>query len=701
MKLRLALYALLVITLISCNSKTVSNSSHSGTTNKLINESSPYLLQHAYNPVDWYPWGEAALAKAKKEDKLIIISVGYAACHWCHVMEHESFEDSLVASIMNENFVSIKVDREERPDVDDVYMTAAQLINGRGGWPLNAIAMPDGKPIYAGTYYPKDQWIKILEQFISLKKDDPQKLANSANDLTEGIQGSNVIEVNSNPFDFTMQDFDQTVIKSIANYDRKDGGRQGAPKFPMPNSYEFLMKYHWATGNAEALEIVRTSLDKMGKGGIYDHLGGGFARYSTDAKWLVPHFEKMLYDNGQMVSIYAQAYQLTGDPFYKQIVEETIAFVERELMSDEGGFYSSLDADSEGEEGKFYIWTEEEIESVIGTDAHASILKSFYDVSKNGNWEHKNILNIVEDLEKLAAKQKLDLAEVKAQIDLNKSKLLKKRAERIRPGTDDKVLTSWNALMLAGYVDAYNATGTQAFLDRAITNADFLLAKQFDNGRLNRNYKDGKSSINAFLDDYALLINGLLKLYQATFDEKWIEKSRQLSEYCYENFYNESTKMFDYTSKLDPPLVAKKAEYNDNVVPASNSSMARSLYTLGTLTYNKKYLDTAKQMLNNMMNQMTDTEFLSFYSNWFQLLLDHLKTPYEIAIVGKDAQHNRDALAKNYLGNSIFLGGATEGGLKLLKDKHIEGATMTYVCQNKVCKLPVESTEEALELIKP
>lgn len=685
-----------------CDQKT-SNNLHSGKkTNRLINESSPYLLQHAYNPVDWYPWGEEALEKAKKEDKLLIISVGYAACHWCHVMEHESFEDSIVADLMNKNFIPVKVDREERPDVDDVYMTAAQLINGSGGWPLNAIALPDGRPVFAGTYYPKKQWIKILEQFVHLKANDPSKLTDSAGQLTDGIVESNLIKVNANPFQAKKQDMDAIVKRCIPKFDKKHGGRTGAPKFPMPNSYEFLMKYHWLTGDEASLSTTLTGLDNMAMGGIYDHLGGGFARYSTDDKWLVPHFEKMLYDNGQLVSIYAQAYKLTQNPLYKNVITETIDFVERELMSTKSGFYSSLDADSEGEEGKFYVWTEEEVDALITDEKERDIFKSYYDVSKKGNWEHVTILNQVKDYAALSKKYNLQQEEIIQILEKGKKTLFDKRASRIRPGTDDKILTSWNALMLAGYLDAYDALGDKAYLDRAIKNAQFLTNNQIDkNGRLFRNHKNGKASINAFLDDYALTIHAFLKMYQATLDHQWIKNAEKLTSYCIEQFYNQETKMFDYTSKLDPPLVAKKAEYNDNVIPASNSSMARSLFTLGTLTYNKDYLDKSEQMLNNMLPQLQGAEYLNFYSNWLQLLLDKIYSPYEIAIVGEDAMKSRDMMAKQYLGNSIFLGSTKEENLDLLKDKSVEGATMIYVCQNKVCKIPVEDPTKALALAQP
>ena len=459
MMYKLYTFLILIVFLGGCNKKAISTTNTNGTANKLINESSPYLLQHAYNPVDWHPWGDEALKKAKKEDKLIIISVGYAACHWCHVMEHESFEDSLVASIMNEHFIPVKVDREERPDVDDVYMTAAHLINKRGGWPLNAIAMPDGKPIYAGTYYPKDQWIEILNHFIKLKAEEPQELREQADKLTEGIVSSNTITVNNNPLDYDLPKMESLIDNCLKRYDNKHGGKLGAPKFPFPNAYEFLMKYHWITKDEKSLETTLLSLDKMAKGGIYDQLGGGFARYSTDETWLVPHFEKMLYDNGQLLSTYAQAYQIKPKNLYKDVIEETIEFVEREMSNGEGGFYSSLDADSEGEEGKFYIWTKSEIDSVINNEAHAKIFNAYYDVTKKGNWEHKVILNKVKDLSKVAKKSDRTLEEAQLVIDECKEKLMKARDKKIRPGTDDKVLTSWNALMLAGYVDAYNALG--------------------------------------------------------------------------------------------------------------------------------------------------------------------------------------------------------------------------------------------------
>lgn len=692
---------LIAVMFFQCNTA-MKNTHGNKKANKLINESSPYLLQHAYNPVDWHPWGEEALEKARKEDKLLIISVGYAACHWCHVMEHESFEDSVVARLMNEHFVSIKVDREERPDVDDIYMTAAQLISGRGGWPLNAIAMPDGRPVYAGTYYPKKDWMNILNQIIKVKNEDPEKLEQTAKQLTDGIKNTGLITVSEKEISFSKQDMESYMQRALVLYDKRHGGRSGSPKFPMPNAYEFMMKYHWLTGNQEARDVTEISLDKMAKGGIYDQLGGGFARYSVDAIWLVPHFEKMLYDNGQLVSIYAQAYKLFKKPLYKEVVENTIAFVERELMSEEFGFYSSLDADSEGKEGKFYIWSEYEIDSLITNEEARTAFKKYYDVSSGGNWEFHNILNVVRDKKQLADSLGASVKALDSWLKEGKAILFDARSKRVRPGLDDKILTSWNALMIAGYLDAYDALQNKEYLDMAIKNASFLIDRQIQkDGRLNRNYKDGKSNINAFLDDYALTAHAFLKLYEATFDIKWIEEAEKLVSYSIEHFYNNENKMFNYTSDLDPALIAKKSEYNDNVIPASNSSMARVLHKLGTLRYNTEYLEMSEQMMKNMIDQILTNDYLSFYSNWMQLLFDISRPPYEVAIVGPEAIRLRNELARNYSANTIYLGSEKEENLDLLKDKYLEGSTMIYVCQNKVCKLPVSESENALGLMKP
>jgi len=601
---------------------------------------------------------------------------------------------------MNDHFVSIKVDREERPDVDDVYMTAAQLINGRGGWPLNAIALPNGKPVFAGTYYPKDQWLNILNQIIKVKGETPDKLNDSANKITEGIQSTAVIEVNNNELDFDFTKMKSYVNTTLETFDKKYGGRLGAPKFPMPNAYEFLLKQHWMTNDPELLQVIKVGLDKMAQGGIYDQLGGGFARYSVDEFWLVPHFEKMLYDNGQLVSLYAQAYQLTKDPYYKEVIEKTLGFIKREMTSPDNGFYSSLDADSEGEEGKFYIWDKSDIDSLIADQEKSSIFCNYYDVTSKGNFEHKNILNIVKSKSELAKKYDLSEDQISEIILEGESILMKERNKRIRPGLDDKILTSWNALMTKGYIEAYNALGHEDYLTAALKNANFIKDKQTSaDGKLNRNYKEGKSSINAFLDDYALTISTYLKLYQATFDKSWIDQAELLTKYTIEHFFNAESKMFNYTSNLDPALIAKKSEFEDNVIPSSNSAMARALFTLGTLTYNNDYISTSEQMLKNMIDKIQSTNYISFYSNWAQLLMDHVVAPFEVAIVGKDALSKRKIIAKNYLGNSILLGTESKENLDLLKEKLQEDYTMIYVCQNKTCKLPLEDAQEAVTLV--
>ena len=699
--MRIIYLFILTIMLISSCSKGHQklHSSEHAHTNALIDESSPYLLQHAHNPVDWMPWGPAALEKAEREQKMMIISVGYSACHWCHVMEHESFEDSLVAQIMNENFVCIKVDREERPDVDDVYMTACQLTSGRGcGWPLNAFALPDGRPVWAGTYFPKDQWTSLLKQFITIQKEDYAKLEESAGKITQGIKSSSELEIASISRDYTNEDINKIGTEMLSIMDWKEGGRTDAPKFPMPSIFEFLLQKHYETGDKKALEAVELTLDKMAYGGIYDQLGGGFARYSTDEYWLVPHFEKMLYDNSQLVSLYSHGYQVTKKTLYKDIVEQTLEFVERELMNDSYGFYSSLDADSEGEEGKFYVWQEEEINALIGDKKKADIFKSYYSVKTHGNWEETNILAIDETFE--IKKTGLSAEAVQSILDEGRTLLMRERDKRIRPGLDDKILTSWNGLMLKGYIDAYKAFGTQHYLDVALKNADFILKNVTnEEGRLNRNYKDGKSSINGFLDDYATMIDAFLALYEVTFNEKWLERSEEMTQHVISHFTNEKNGMFFYTSDLDEDLIAKKMGVTDNVIPSSNSMMARNLHKLGTITYNNDYITKSKQMLANMEQQVIEDGQPNFYSNWSQLYQNSVDPVYEVAVLGDESVQKALDLQRAYLPNAYFLGGKNEGSLELLSDKLQDGRTMIYVCQNKVCKIPTDDVEKARGLI--
>ena len=670
-------------------------------TNALIDESSPYLLQHAHNPVNWYPWKEEALQKAKEENKMLIISIGYSACHWCHVMEHESFEDEEVSKIMNENFISIKVDREERPDVDDVYMTACHLASGKScGWPLNAFALPDGRPVWAGTYFPKKNWMEILEYFVKLYKEDKTKLEEYATQLTEGIQGTDDIvkpvEFNN---EFKAESLEKITKQLESQIDFKWGGRQGAPKFPMPTQYEFLLRQYFHTGSEKTLEAITTTLDQMAKGGIYDQLGGGFARYSTDSEWKVPHFEKMLYDNSQLVSLYSHAYQVTKKPLYKRIVDETLRFIERELTDQSGGFYSSLDADSEGEEGKFYVWKKSEIDSVLQDQKAAELFNDYYEITTNGNWEHTNILYIRQTLEALAKRHKLTLEHAESLLQLGRNQLFEARSNRIRPGLDDKVLTSWNALMLQGYIDAYRTFKNPGYLEKAISNGQFLLENMLikDSYRLHRNYKDGRASIAGFLDDYATTIAAFTKLYEVTFDEKWLDHADRLAQTTIEEFFDQDSELFFYTSNNDAPLIARKKEIADNVIPASNSMMARALFQLGTYLNKKDYISKSQRALQVVAPQFVDSDQSSYYSNWAEIYSTFTHPPYEIAIVGPNHLELQQELAANYLPNAFLLGGKQEGNLELLKNKLVEGETYIYVCQNKVCQLPVMEVEKALE----
>jgi uncharacterized protein YyaL (SSP411 family) len=663
-------------------------------TNDLINESSPYLLQHAHNPVNWYPWGVAALQKAKAENKLLIISIGYAACHWCHVMEHESFEDEEVAKIMNEHFICIKVDREERPDVDQVYMTAAQLITGRGGWPLNAIALADGRPFYAGTYFPKDKWMNMLAYFVDLQAKQPGALDKSAAQVTAGIHATEHVVYKEQEKSFSTGELDTQFVAWEKNIDFERGGENRAPKFPMPSAWEYLLHYHYLGNNETALKATTVTLDNMALGGIYDHLQGGFARYSTDDNWHVPHFEKMLYDNAQLVTLYAKAYQATKNPLYKKVVFETLDFVKQEFTSPEGAFYASLDADSEGVEGKFYVWTKKEVDDALRDDAE--IFSTYYHITAGGNWEHGNsILLRNQPDETIAEAYKIKVDELKNNIDAGKEKLLKIRSARIKPGLDDKILSSWNALMITGYTKAYRVFGEAAFLEAAVTNANFLLQKAIAaDGEMTRNYKNGRSSIHALLDDYAFTIAAFIELYQATFEEKWLAEADKLTVYTLEHFFDDASKMFFYTHNRYADLIARKMELSDNVIPSSNSEMAKNLFLLGHFFGKDAYISKAKQMLINVEADVQRNIY--FYANWGMLQALFSSPLYEVAILGDDFKNIRQQFDEYYLPNTILLGGKQAGSLALLHNKLIPGQTTIYVCRDKTCGLPATSVEQAM-----
>jgi uncharacterized protein YyaL (SSP411 family) len=662
--------------------------------NKLANSSSPYLLQHANNPVNWYPWGAEALQKAKAENKLILVSIGYSACHWCHVMEHESFEDESVAAVMNEYFVCIKVDREERPDVDQIYMSAVQLISGRGGWPLNCICLPDQRPIYGGTYFKKNDWSSILFNLADFYKTKPQEAEEYAVRLTEGIQKYETLALVTE-----QQEYDATTLKPIIDNWKKyldpvEGGLGQAPKFPMPNNWQFLIRYAHLFKDDEVSKLAKLTLKKMAYGGIYDHIGGGFARYAVDGVWHVPHFEKMLYDNGQLITLYAEAYTWNPDPLYQQIVEETINFAKRELLSPEGGFYSALDADSEGVEGKFYVFTKTELETILGDDA--SLFNSYYRVSDKGNWEeeHTNVFFRKDTDEVLAEKIGLPVADLQSRIAAAKLKVFDVRSKRIRPGLDNKILASWNGLMLKGLCDAYRAFNDAEYLQLALKNAEFIIKNLTSNGRISRVYKAVDTV--AFLDDYANIIDGLIALYEVTFDEQWLQQAIQLADAAIAHYYDKENGLFFYTADDDEQLIARKSEIMDGVTPASNSAMARNLKKLGLLFDNEQYTEISAQLLRNVMPFMA--KYASAYSNWAMLLLDEITGINEVAITGDDFENYRVELEKTYIPNKIMLGGK-KGSLPLLLNRFSD-VTQVFVCKDKTCSLPTFNVGDALKQIE-
>ena len=688
-------YFLFVIT--ACENKESSEMS-----NNLINETSPYLLQHAYNPVDWNPWDSKYLEKAKKENKLVVISVGYSACHWCHVMERESFEDSLVAELMNEKFISIKVDREERPDVDKVYMNAVQLMTGSGGWPLNVVTLADGRPIWGGTYFSKDQWINALEQISKLYEKDPERLISYADQLEEGVKSLDLIEFNESSANFNLDIMKKYLDTWSKKFDLEYGGAEGMPKFMMPSNLHFLLKYSYQTNNIEIQDFVNLSLKKMAFGGIYDQIGGGFSRYSVDNKWHIPHFEKMLYDNAQLVSLYSDAYKATKNELYKKVVYETIDFVNSELKDESGGYYSSLDADSKTtdnvlEEGAFYVWAEEELKTILKEDF--TVFSSYYNINNYGYWEDdKYVLIRNEDDQKIAAKHNLSKLELKQIIKNCNSKLIKVRNKRAKPRLDDKILTSWNGLMMKGFVDSYKAFNEPNFLNAAINNAEFILKNLYsDNGQLQHNYKNGKSNINGYLEDYSSIISGFLSLHEVTLDEKWLKHSKKLTEYVYKHFYNEKTKMFYFTSDLDEKLLSRTVDFRDDVIPSSNSIMANNLFLLSHYFDNEDYLETATKMLNNIYPEIDS--YPNGFSNWLDLMLKISDSFYEVAIVGKDAVSKTIEINKSFKPNKLIIGTLNDSNLPLLKNRYVDNDTFIYVCVKKACKLPVKTSEEALGLL--
>jgi uncharacterized protein YyaL (SSP411 family) len=672
-------------------------------TNELIHETSPYLLQHAHNPVNWKAWNEASLAQAKKENKLIVISIGYAACHWCHVMEKESFEDSLIAKKMNLDFINIKVDREERPDVDKVYMKAVQLMSGNGGWPLNVIALPDGRPIWGGTYFSKKQWQKALQQISESFKKSPEKFYAFANKLEEGIKNVDLITLNTDKPDFTKVFIADEVKKWSNEFDNSFGGTDRNPKFMLPNNYQFLMRYAFQNSDKQLMNHVQNTLDKMAFGGIYDQINGGFSRYSTDKKWHIPHFEKMLYDNAQLVSLYSKAYQITKNETYKNVVFETLEFVEKELTASEGVFYSSLDADSYNtenvlEEGAYYSWTKEELKMILKNDFQ--LFSKYYNINDYGLWEHEKyvLIKSVNDIT-FTKENNISISELESKKNVWKKSLQQKQRERKKPRLDDKSLTSWNALMINGYLDAYSIFNKKEYLKTAEKTARFILKNQLTKkGKLFHNYKKGKVSINGYLEDYASTTKAFIQLYQITANETWLEKAELLTQYAITNFYDDASKMFYFTSKKDPSLVAKTIEYQDNVIASSNSIMAKNLFILSHHLDNKSYKEMAIAMLNNVKSEITNNA--SSFSNWLDLMLNYTNPYYEVVISGKDAETKLTELNSTYIPNILVAYSSNESGLPLLKNRFVNNETFIYVCIDNTCKLPVNTIHETIQLIK-
>lgn len=670
--------------------------------NELQHETSPYLLQHAQNPIHWRAWNENTLTTAKKEKKLIVVSIGYSACHWCHVMEHESFEDPNVATVMNLNFISVKVDREERPDVDAIYMKAVQLMTKQGGWPLNVVCLPDGRPVWGGTYFKKENWIDSLQQLQKLYLEHPEKMTTYAENLHQSIQLLGIVEKNTSQEITHPKNLKTIVDKWSKNFDWDFGGFTRAPKFMMPNNYLFLQRYGYQTKSEELLAFVDLTLTRMAYGGLFDTVDGGFSRYSVDLRWHIPHFEKMLYDNGQLISLYSEAYKRTQNPLYKEVIEKTLNFIERELLNSDNAFYSALDADSinemgELEEGAFYVWKKAELQKLLEDDFE--IFAALFNVNDFGYWEHDNYVLIQsESIENLARQFGLTETEVLQKKKNWEQLLFTERKKRAEPRRDDKSLTSWNAIMLKGFTDAYKALGNNHYLEIAKKNAEFILQKQWSaEGFLWHTYKNKKSTIKGFLEDYAFVIDALIGLYQATLEEIYLVQAKQLTDYCLEHFYDERQEFFAFSARLENQLIATHFETEDNVIPASNSVMALNLQTLSLLYHNPYYEKVALQMLQHMIPNMN---YASAYSNWMNLWLNLSEDNKELAICGNDALENLKKINAEYLPHVIIGGSTKSSNMPFLANRFEEENLLFYICQNKNCLLPNSSLEVTISELK-
>ncbi len=668
-------------------------------TNRLVNETSPYLLQHAHNPVDWYPWCEEAFERAKAEDKPVLVSIGYSACHWCHVMERESFEDEETAKIMNENFINIKVDMEERPDIDQIYMTFVQATTGNGGWPLNVFVTPDKKPFFGGTYFPPQDrynlpsFRRVLMAVAEAWRKDKNKLIESANEITRQIESA--IKIETKISDLNPQISDIAFEKLLKSYDEKNGGFGGAPKFPPSMTLEFLLRYYNRTKNKKALEIVTKTCRKMASGGIYDHIGGGFHRYSVDAFWLVPHFEKMLYDNAQLARVYLHTFQVTGDKFFKRIAIETLEYVRREMLSPESGFYSTQDADSEGEEGKFFLWTLDEIEELLGKE-DAQIFCFYYGVTEDGNFEGKNILNTRYTPDETAKILKISVERLLETIEKGKRILFGHREKRIRPFRDEKILTSWNGLMMTTFAEASVILDLPEYMEIAEKNAVFLLGKLRKDGKLLHVYKDETAKLNAYLEDYANLADGLLELYQISGKMQYLKEALRLADEMIEKFWDEHEGGFFSTSHDHEELILRLKEFQDNATPSGNSVAADVLLKLFKLTEKPEYQEYAVEVLKKAMSQALR------YPNAFGRALStfefYLSPTKEIVIFGEKSKELEKEIWKIYLPNKIVILSSNKADANLIPllggKKSIEGKPTAYVCVNGTCKEPVTEAEK-------
>ncbi|NNK74928.1 MAG: thioredoxin domain-containing protein [Maribacter sp.] len=679
---------------VACKNNTAQIENHAFT-NELIKETSPYLLQHAHNPVNWKPWSDQVFAEATKEDKLVIISIGYSSCHWCHVMEEETFEDEKVAEIMNTNFISIKVDREERPDVDQVYMTAVQLMTGNGGWPLNVIVLPNGKPIYGGTYHTNAQWSEILLKINTLYKDDPKKANEYSDMVANGIQDLNLIKPSDATAELSPTLIDDAISQWKPNWDLKWGGNSGAQKFMLPGNLDFLMDYGVLSGKDDALAHVKNTLDQMTKGGIYDHVAGGFYRYSTDSQWNIPHFEKMLYDNAQLISLYSKAYTLFNNPVYKQIALETIAFLQKEMKNKEGGYFAAIDADSEGEEGKYYVWTDEELKRHI--DKEYDLFTAYYSTASSKKMEgDKIVLRKNRDDETFAKEHQLSLSRLSELKGIWRTSLLEARKERVKPRIDDKIIVSWNALLINGYVDAFKAFGDQKFLDEAKVIYNTIKEAAYNDNQLVHSYKKGSKRSEGFLEDYAFLANASLNLYSASLDAKYLIFSQQLVKSIEEKFKDEATDFYKFNSSNS--LIANIIKNDDGVIPSPNAVMCHNLIQLGHIEYNKDYMKSAESMLKSMQPLLQES--VVSYTLWASSFLKKIYPYYEIAVVGTDARTLTSNLHKKHLPNTLIVGSTKESELALFEGRYVSDGTYIYVCRDNTCKLPVDTVEGALEQLQ-